>query len=229
VLITSVVFDFDGVLVDTNRIKRDAYFEIFSARNDVERLIAAIVDNDRYSGRYVLIGRILRRLSETGWLEIGDRFEALVQEYAARYNDICENYAATCPEIRGVSAVLPRLAAGLRLYVNSATPKEPLLRIIARRGWARYFQTVLGAPRTKKENLEWIIGKEQVPASRLVVVSDGKADLEAAKDLGSHFIGMINEFNDFDRGGLTLINNLDELERTMQEKLGKTQWMTLKS
>jgi phosphoglycolate phosphatase-like HAD superfamily hydrolase len=220
-MVISVVFDFDGVLVDSNRIKRNAYFEMFAGHGDRKTCIAEIVDRDRYSGRYVIIGKILRCLSEEGVLEIGDRFEALVQDYATRYNDICENYAATCREIKGASALLSKLSAGLHLYVNSSTPQEPLRRIIARRGWSNYFHAVLGAPKTKKQNLEWIIGKEQVPASQVVVVSDGKADLEAARDLGSPFIAVVNDFNDFERDGLKLISDLEELEEAMQERFGR--------
>jgi phosphoglycolate phosphatase len=206
-----VAFDFDGVLVDSNAVKRQAYFDIFSPLGpSTAPAVAAALDGDVDGDRFQLIGRIITVLRADAVLVSPDPLEALVARYAERYNDICEEYAATCPEVAGASAAITRLAASHTLYVNSATPEESLRRIVERRGWARFFRDVLGRPRTKIENLRLIMEREGVDGSDVVVVGDGRRDLDAARLAGARFVGVRNRFNDFDPG---LVLALDDLRK----------------
>jgi phosphoglycolate phosphatase-like HAD superfamily hydrolase len=142
-MIACVVFDFDGVLVDSNAMKRRAYFDIFAPLGPTASIVQGVLASTRDGDRYQVIGRILRELTTTGLLpDVGEQ-ERLLQDYAGRYNAICEDFAATCCEISGASTSLERLAGRYALYINSATPEEPLRRIVARRGWERWFRAVL--------------------------------------------------------------------------------------
>ena len=218
-MIKCVAFDFDGVLVDSNAVKRSAYFDIFAPLGATQPVVRTVLEDNWDCDRYRTIGRILKRLVDAGLLGADQRFGELIGKYADRYNDICEEYAATCPEIAGVSTCLPRLAKRCGLYVNSATPEQPLCRIVRRRGWEGYFRRVMGGPNTKKQNLEWILQREQVSGQELLVVGDGRSDLIAARDLRCHFVGVRNDSNDFDRNGLTMMDDLQNLERLMAETL----------
>ncbi len=219
-MIKCVVFDFDGVLVDTNLIKRKAYFDIFLNFGDVEETIDSIISNDPYSNRYIIIGRIIKRLEEIGKIHVGDRFETLVNEFALKYNNICESFASTCFEIPGASLVLKELSEKYRIYVNSLTPEEPLERIIFRRGWKNYFNGIYGGSKTKKENLKKILEREKISATESVFVGDKENDLEAAMKVGCHFIGVKNKFNDFNSKGVILIESLNDLCHVIQRKFG---------
>lgn len=207
-----VVFDFDGVLVDSNAVKRQAYFDIFAslghaAAATVDRVLAADVDSDRYE----LIRRMLAALPASGARAPAGRIDDLVNTYAERYNDICEEHAATCAEITGASETIGRLAASHPLYINSATPEAPLRRIVERRKWTPLFRDVLGRPRTKLENLHLVMGRENIGGADIVVVGDGRRDLDAARAVGARFVGVRNAFNDFEYGSLLLLDDLRPL------------------
>lgn len=209
-MIEVVVFDFDGVLVDSNAVKRDAYFEIFAHRGEavrgvIERALVEEGDGDRFE----TIGVILRRLGgEEAVLPVR---EGAIARYAERYNDLCEEHAATCREVPGASGALDELSRVLPLYVNSATPEEPLRRIVRRRGWEPHFRAVLGRPLTKEENLRRIFLETGVSPRRALFVGDGKRDVAAARELGCPFLAVRNAFNDFDLSGLPAVDNLDDL------------------
>jgi phosphoglycolate phosphatase len=204
-----VVFDFDGVLVDSNAVKRQAYFDIFSHLGSrTGPTVEAVLDGDVDGDRFQLIRQIVIRLREDSALLPAGTLDALVALYAERYNDICEEHAATCAEIRGASNTLARLAVSHPLYVSSATPENPLRRIVERRGWSGFFRDVLGRPRTKAENLRLIMEREEVDGGAMVVVGDGRRDLDAARLVGARFVGVRNTFNDFEPGALLLIDDL---------------------
>lgn len=219
-MIRCVVFDFDGVLVDSNAVKRNAYLEILK-QLDVERnMVEACVAEKRDGDRYEVIEYVLLRLQATGAISQAADIRDLVVQYAEQYNEICETYTTTGPEVTGASVCLPRLAQHYALYVNSATPESILQRVIQRRGWQRYFRGVLGSPRTKIENLKRILRHEQIDGSAVVFVGDGQRDLTAARACGCNFVGVWNSDSDFDPHGLVVIENLNQIERVILEHWG---------
>lgn len=214
-----VVFDFDGVLVDSNAVKRDAYRHIFAGAPGSEPVVETVLQSNTEDDRSGVIRAILRGLSRAGPGTSSD-LDELVGEYEERYNTICEEHAATCAEVRGASSALTRLAKRHPLYIISATPEEPLRRIVQRRNWNRYFRDVLGRPRTKGENLDRVLRREGIKGEGVVFVGDGRRDLDAAREAGCRFVGVRNEFNDFDRVGLTMIDDLTGLADLIEAGVG---------
>jgi phosphoglycolate phosphatase-like HAD superfamily hydrolase len=207
----SVVFDFDGVLVDSNAVKRNAYFQIFAGTGASDELIGQTLLSQGDGDRYQIIAAILAGMVAAGLLAAERAGTGAVSELAAAYNGICEEYAASCAAIGGAEEALRALDERYGLYVNSATPEEPLRRIVARRGWAPHFRAVLGRPRSKAENLGLAMAREGCGPDATLLVGDGRHDLAAARLVGCHFIGVRNIFNDFEADGLTMIDDLHEL------------------
>jgi len=209
-----VVFDFDGVLVDSNATKRRAYFAIFADLDPTGELVATALATHGDGDRFQIIGAISERLVATGRLPMED---ATVADFATAYNEICEEFAATCAEIGGASAALEVLAPRCALYINSATPEAPLRRIVARRGWEQHFRAVLGRPRSKVENLQDALEREGLAPQQAVMVGDGRHDIAAARTLGCRFVGVRNSFNDFDTAGLLMLDDLYGLPALLAE------------
>jgi phosphoglycolate phosphatase-like HAD superfamily hydrolase len=216
-----IVFDFDGVLVDSNTVKREAYYEIFAEAGPQARgVVKQVLRSDGRSDRYGTIRGILDGLAHLGISPGAGGSDETLAHYAERYNQICEEHAATCPEIPGASATLARLSGRYGLFVISATPEAPLRRIVERRGWAGYFRAVLGGRRSKSDNLAMVLEREQVRGDEVVFVGDGQRDLDAAQGAGCRFIGVRNPFNDFDPRGLLLVSDLRGLPALIETPPG---------
>lgn len=219
-MIRCVVFDFDGVLVQSNAAKRRAYFDIFAATAGTAPLVERALRECRGSNRYQVIGHVLEQLRAAGRGPGGQAGAAAIQHYAALYNRITEDHASTCPEVPGAAQTLHSLAARLPLYVNSATPGEPLGRIVERRGWREYFRGVLGGPQSKLENLNEILARERLGPDEVLFLGDTQGDWEAAARCGCRFCAVRSDGNDFDGTPPALLDDLTTLEAALQRRNG---------
>jgi len=191
-MIRCIGFDFDGTLVDSNAIKRNSFFEVFSDVDPEGETVAHVLDVVRPGDRYDIVRDVSVRLRERGAIPAEPGIEAFAARRAAAYTHCCEEAVAKCPEIPGATATLDWLAArGLPLYVNSATPQEPLRRVLELRSMTRYFRLGLGGPAGKAENLAAICADADVPPQQLLFVGDGEDDRGAASEFGCPFIAIV--------------------------------------
>ncbi|MDD5131494.1 MAG: HAD hydrolase-like protein [bacterium] len=209
-MVKVVIFDFDGVLIDSNAIKREAYYQIFASLDNSRGAISACLQEEREGDRYHVIRRILQRLCPQAG-------EEEVSSYAKNYGIICEARTSTCREIPGASACLDCLAGKYDLYINSATYEDSLRRVVYKRGWDHYFREVLGSPRTKVENLARIMKCQKVAGQEMVFIGDSQRDLNAAQTCGCHFVGIKNADNDFKAKNLVLLDDLYTLDKVILE------------
>ena len=189
--IRSIVFDFDGTLIDSNRLKYDAYFELFPAEERHARIIREVLSESFEQTRYVILEEILRRLG------VGDHTYIMreVNKLAEQYNDIVVTGAKTCPEKAGAEEALKKFAPRYRLYVSSTTPDASLKEIIRFRKWDGYFRGVFGYPHNKPETLLRIMTLEKLRSDQVLVVGDGESDRESAAENGCPFFRVTEKFN----------------------------------
>lgn len=188
--IRSIVFDFDGTLIDSNRLKYDAYFELFPAQDRHARIIRDVLSESFEETRYVILEEILRRLG------VDDNFSLMkqVSKLAEQYNDIVLAGAKTCPEKTGAEEALKKFAPLYRLYVSSTTPEASLKEIIRFRKWDGYFRGVFGYPHKKSETLLRIMALEKLRNDEVLVVGDGESDRASALKNGSPFVHVTEDF-----------------------------------
>lgn len=204
--IRCVVFDFDGVLIDSNGVKRRAYYDVFARSGVPDELVsqclACHADGDRRE--------VIAAIVSAG--HPGESAEPLVARYLAAYASQCDAEIPRCAEQPGAGPVLSSLAGRRALYVNSATPVEPLEGYVVQRGWRPFFRGVLGRPRTKAENFAVIRSLEKVDGNAMLFIGDHESDAAAARAAGCHFAGVNSDTSDF-HAGVDLLQNLNELPR----------------
>jgi phosphoglycolate phosphatase-like HAD superfamily hydrolase len=191
-MIRCVAFDFDGTLVDSNEIKRQAFFDVVSDCDRDGSVVSEVLDEIRPGDRYDVAREIARLLSLRGALPADLGPEGWARRWAEAYTLHCEAAVSKCPEIPGASDALEWLAErGIALYVNSATPEEPLRRVVRLRSMSRHFRRVLGGPASKLENLRILRAHAGVATLELLYVGDAEDDRSAAASFGCHFAGLV--------------------------------------
>lgn len=181
---SAVIFDFDGVILESVKVKTDAFKELFSAYPEHQEAIVAYHENNLGISRYHKFAWIYQELlgimlSPSEEKRLGEQFSELVLEKLL-----------ACPFVPGALELLEELKrVRIPAFIASGTPHHELEWLVERRGLAGFFQEVWGSPAEKPDIIELLIAKYELDRSRLVFIGDAVSDYIAAKTTGIRFIG----------------------------------------
>ena len=190
-MIKCVVFDFDGTLVDSNGIKREVFFEIVRDQDPGGEIVAGVFERWPLADRYEKTRRIAEEMNERKLLPAHSSTEEWASRLANTYTAECESAITCCAEMPGATETLDELSdKGLLLFINSATPVEPLRRILQLRNWTHFFREVYGVEASKAENLEEIALTTKTKPAEIIHIGDQYDDKHGAEEFGCHFVAM---------------------------------------
>ena len=187
--IRAIVLDFDGVLVDSNRIKVDAFFQALEP--EYHAMLRRALTRGRELPRRALLGRVLTASGLRG-----QALERAVERYARRYSLAAADAILKRGLIRGTRPLLARLSRRWPLYVSSTTPHGELLALLKQLGVRPLLRGAYGWPHPKVD----VVRRARsagFPAREVLLVGDGKGDRRAAARAGCRFVGIANEFNEW--------------------------------
>ena len=182
--ITAVVFDFDGVILDSADVKADAFGELYAHHG---------VDVARKAREHHLANLGIPRFRKLAWIAehvLGQPMsDAEGLALSQRFCDLALERVLAAPFVPGAESALQALEErGLPMFVASGTPGDELRMIVQRRGLMAWFREVHGAPREKPEVLLDVMARHALAPERVVFIGDGMSDYQAARAAGVAFL-----------------------------------------
>jgi phosphoglycolate phosphatase-like HAD superfamily hydrolase len=183
----AVVFDFDGVLVESVGLKTEAFAALYEAEGPK---IAA--DVRKYHLMHGGMSRYAKfRYYEEVLLKRPPPNAERMAELDGRFSDLVEDKVIDASAVAGAQDLLNLLHGRLPLHVISATPEAELLRIVRGRGWQEFFYLVLGSPRTKQDSLRMALTYGSYEPNKVLMIGDAMSDFEAAASCGTRFLACV--------------------------------------
>ncbi|MEU9967636.1 HAD family hydrolase [Streptomyces malaysiensis] len=184
-----VVFDLDGVLVDSNELKVECVREAL-AEFGPELVDPCVHEFRRTFGRSRREHFLAFHQDHLGGEQAtGEGFETFYQRCAGRYAELlAERYpkAPLCPDadrlVRGLSE------RGLPLYVGTGTLTAEAERVLDGHGLAGEFRAVLGGEEPKARRLSTALAAVGADPGEAVLLGDSRQDLLAAQAVGMGFV-----------------------------------------
>jgi len=209
-LIKAIIFDFDGVILDSVNVKTNAFAKMFESYGEEVRtkVIAHHLANGGIS-RFEKFKHYYKEFLDVVLSE--DELKLLGEKFSNFVYDGVINSAF----IPGVINFLDKLKFSITFFIASGTPEEEILKIVDEKKLAKYFKKIYGSPKTKKEIIEEILNENNYERNELVFIGDAITDYNAARNTGVKFIGIKSSTVQFP-DEVQMFNNFYEVEKAWQ-------------
>lgn len=202
-----LIFDFDGVLVESNEIRFDGFSLLFSAypTHQVDKLIQFAMANGGLS-RYAKIRYFFEKIRNESISD--EKVKAMSHEYS---NLVKQRIIESKP-VEGSLEFLSQYHNVFDFAIISGSDQEELIEICRIRGIHHYFTEILGAPLSKEENFNKLFLKTGWQREDALFVGDTTNDLDAARSCGVFFIGRNSGLVNWGHfSEISPLNNLSQL------------------
>jgi len=180
-----LIFDFDGVLVDSVGIKSEAFGHLYKEHGDeiVKKVTEYHLQNGGMS-RYQKFAYYEKEL--LGRKASSERVEQLSADFSSRV----VTQVVQSDEIPGAKKFIKQQLVTKYLVINSATPENEIKDIINKKGWSDQFGSIYGSPSSKTDNINKIIKKLGVMPIDCLFFGDAHSDWYASQQTQIDFIGI---------------------------------------
>jgi len=193
-MITTVIFDMDGVIVDTEPVHYYAYQQHFKQLNiEVsDELYATFTGNSTRN--------VYQRLKE--YFGLQEEVEKLIDIKRALFNDAFDSKEDLFL-LDGVEDLIKELHQnGMQLVLASSSAKVTIDRIFKRFGLYQYFTHIVSGedfPKSKPHPaiFEHAVALSGTPTQNCIVIEDSTNGIAAAKAAGIYCIGYDSEHSKF--------------------------------
>lgn len=213
-MLKAILFDFDGVLVESVDIKTKAFAKLFEKEGP--EIVNKVVEYHLANGGvsrfkkfdYIYKELLKRQITDEIRMELGNKFANLVIQNVL-----------DAPWIPGVQEFLENYSEKLDLYIVSGTPDNELKYIVENKSVSKYFKGVFGSPATKGDLIKHILSTHIYKCEHVVFIGDAITDLNGALEANIPFIGKISykDINPFSDHHVPLISDLGELPELLKQ------------
>ena len=204
-LIKAIILDFDGVIVESNNIKHQAFSELFSEYPEHHDDIMAYHLSHNAVNRHEKFQYIMENILYQNY------DQKLAKEWAERFSEMTRTRIINCPYVPGAIEFLEYFSGKYNIYLASATPLDELEMILNGRGLSHYFKTVYGAPTMKIEMFRDIAKREMIKPDEILYIGDSYEDYKVANDFGCDFIARTSDY-DFEGLKIKRFQNMIEIK-----------------
>ena len=206
-MIKSIIFDFDGVILDSVDAKGDAFFELFKSKG---KKIQTISKDFHYKNlgipRNVKIDYILKEFLSN---DLKDR-----KLYLKNFESIVISKVKKSNYIYGIKNFLKNNYKNYNFFISSATPTFELLEIVKYKNISKYFVEIFGSPMNKEEHIKLITHKYKLKKNEVIFIGDTNNDYISALKSKINFIGLRNKYEEF-RDQKLVIRNFYNFENKL--------------
>lgn len=198
------IFDFDGVIKESVRVKSDAFVQLYKAEGaDFQK---------RVESYHLANGGVSRYEKFKVWNEWLNRStsETAIEELAQKFSDLVVDNVVASPFIKGAELAIEMAHKSALTFIATGTPDQEILPILDRLGLYSSFTEVHGSSRKKPVITKDILTRFKLDPSEVLFMGDAQTDYHAALECEVDFYLRETDYNTawFDgKPGITYIQD----------------------
>lgn len=178
-----ILFDFDGVLIESVGIKDYAFETLFKDHPEhLDEIMEYHLSNNatvRFEKfRYITENILGKRYNEETEKSLSKKFTSLV------FRSLVD-----CPYVQGAKEILDFYRDKIPIYLASRSPADELDEILEARKLKKYFKKIYAVPWIKTNAIRDIMDRENITPEEIVFIGDSYEDFKSAQSAGIFFIG----------------------------------------
>jgi len=211
-MIRAVIFDFDGVIVESVDVKTNAFAELYRPYGEV--VVQQVIDHHQANGGVSRFDKI--KIYHGDFLGIAIAQDEIV-ELAEQFSQLVLEKVIQAPFVPGAQEFIKRNYQKYKLFISSATPQMEVKEICQCRNLINYFCEIFGSPEGKASHIDKILTKYVFKSHEVVFVGDALSDLQAAEIHGLDFIARIDPDSQHQLTGSCMISDIFELDSCLEK------------
>lgn len=180
------IFDCDGVILDSNHLKTEAFAE--ALKNEPDEYVEDLLDYHKLHGgvsRYHKFRHFYEQINPT------EDAEVKIRQAISKFAEIVRNGLMECDCIPGALDFIKSVnKEGLQLFVVSGSDEEELKGVFKERKIINLFENIFGSPPTKMENTEKVVSMVGYDKSG-IFFGDASSDMKAAEAFSLEFVFVV--------------------------------------
>jgi len=187
-MIKNIIFDFDGVILDSVPIKTEAYRKLFYNYN--EKHVSKLVNYHELNGGISRYKKIKYFFNELLNEEILDKE---ILNYANKYSILTKKELSKKKYlIEDTVNFIKKNYKNYNMHIASGADDNDLKYICNSLGLSKYFLSIDGSPTIKSDIVEEILNKNKYDTAETILVGDSINDYGAAENNDIQFYGYNN-------------------------------------
>jgi len=201
-----IIFDFDGVLVESNEIRFNGFRKLFKdyPQDQVEILVDYAKANGGVS-RYKKIEYFFNSIRRE------PTSDESVNHWAAQFSELVEQDVVEAKSVVGSLEFLEEYSSLFDFAIVSGSDQVELRRICEKRKIDHFFKSILGSPAEKKDNIAALLSELSWSHDRSVYVGDSNNDLDSAKANNLDFVGRCSGLIEWGNSNIRFVSDLSSL------------------
>ena len=183
----AIIFDFDGVLVESGDIKTQAFADLYQSYG--KAVVDQVVRYHNLNGglsRYQKFRHFQQHL-----LKMPPLTQDEERELDRRFSELVVEAVIASKPVPGANELVYKEATRIPLFIVSGTPEIELNTIVTRRGLEPYFTEVRGSPKSKQTLIAEILSTHGFTPTRVLMIGDALIDYQSAQTNNVAFLGRV--------------------------------------
>jgi len=199
-----IIFDFDGVILNSHIIKAKAFYEIFKIFGKAKA---------KKAQKYHLSKAGISRYKKFNYIKKNILKNAKIrnQELNKLFTRYTLNKILNLKIDKNLLKFLKFNYKKYEFYISTGSPQSEIVYILKKKGLYKFFLKVYGSPSTKFEHIK----KIKIHKKKCIFIGDSIDDISAAKKTNTNFLLKIHNQNKkfFSKTNINKISNYSNIEK----------------